>query len=494
MRDTNYSRSILICCLLGVAVLAVVLGYRAVDVRAARPSSSMAAPRSSEPLARLGVVGHASASTAGANQGVVVVSSSYFPAGSFLYLVGEVRNDASTNVNAVVVTATYLDSVANVLGSSSANSEHQVLIPGQISPFLIFDAYPTGLVTYTLAVTASLTSAVPVGPLSVLGVRDLTIAGGGLALVGELQNTQPVTVTNAKVIVTLYDALGKVINAQSAYVYNSLLIPGQKSPFSVVFDAGPTSYGARAIGTDTRQSNAIPPDLHSIHAAHHVDGQGALHWTGQVENRGHTEARLVKAMVTLYDDAGGVVNVGASFTSPSTIGPGEAADFDIVVAGDLTGWTSYALYPPEDGTPTTTPTPTATRTPTATATVGPPGDLWMTGHVYDAAVGPTPGISGAVVSVLVCVPHAPFSTHSGVDGYYELLLPAGYLNQCANVTLLAGAAGYHSFEQTVTVAELRAQPQRDFALVVLPTATPTSTPGPRLYLYLPLVLRNHTRR
>jgi hypothetical protein len=483
----------------------------------------MGASPSAEPLAGLGVDGLTSPSAADAAEGVVIVSSSYFRSGDFLYLVGEVRNDTSTNVNAVEVTATYFDNVDNVLGAASANSEHQILIPGQISPFIIFDAYPTGLVSYTLAVGASPTEAVPVPPLSVLSIRQMAIASDGLALVGELQNTQAITVANTKLIVTLYDAVGKVINAQSDYVFNSLLVPGQKSPFRVILDAGPTIYAGRAIGTDTRQSAAIPPDLHSVNVAHHLDGQGALHWTGKVQNRGRTEARIVKAMVTLYNDAGEVANVGVSSTEPSTIGPGEEAAFDIVVAEDFAGWTAYSLYPPEDAapTPTTTPTPTATQTPaptstptaTPTATVGPPGDLWMTGHVYDAATGPTPGISGAAVAALMCVPRS-FETHSGSDGYYELLLPADYLNQCTNVNLLAVAAGYQSLIQLVTVADLRAQPQRDFPLVALqaltptatptptvgptstvrPTSTPTATSGPRLRVYLPLVLRRLARR
>jgi hypothetical protein len=520
MRLTNRLCRVLTGCLLVAAVLAALFCYRAVKVRAAPMHNVVIAPSSVQPRAGPGMDGRTARSAAEA-EGVVIVSSSYFRDGDFLYLVGEVRNDTATNVNSVIVEATYLDELNNVLGSASASSEHQALIPGQISPFLIFGAYPTGLFTYTLTVSASPTEAVPVPPLSVLSMRELPVAPHGLSLVGEVSNTLAITVTNAKLIVTLYDALGQVINVQSDYVLNNLLVPGFKSPFRVILNVGPTSYAARAIGTDVRRSAEVPPDLHSVNVTRHLDGLGALHWTGKVENRGYTEARLVRAMVTLYNDAGGVVNVGASSTNPSTISAGDDAAFDIVVAEDFAGWTSYWLYPPEDAvpTPTTTPTPTATRTatPTATATPtrtpaatatpteGPPGDLWMTGHVYDAVVGPTPGITGAAVAVLMCTPRS-FETHSGDDGYYELLLPADYLNQCTSVTMLAVAAGYESIVQAVTVAELRAQPTRDFALVPLqgltptPTitsiipGTPTPTPGPRVRVYLPLVSRRHLRR
>jgi hypothetical protein len=484
---------------------------------------------------------------------VVGVSSSYVQEGDSLYLVGEVRNDTSTNVNHVLVTTTYFDDGDNVLGSASANSEHQILVPGQVSPFLILDAYPTGLVTYTLAILASPTESEPLPALSIPSIRELPLAAAGVSMVGEVHNTLPLSITNAKLIVTLYDEAGKVINVQSDYVFNNLLVPGQKSPFRLVFDAGPTSYFSRDISTDARQTTAISPDLHSVDVARYLDGLGALHWTGRVENRGSTEARLVEAMVTLYDDAEGVVNVGVSSTDPSTIAPGGEANFDIAVPENFAGWTHYALYPPEDATPTATTTasptstPTPTRTPTATATgtapptdtppptpsptasptatVGPPGDVLMTGHVYDAAVGPAQGIGGAAVAVLMCVSRS-FETHTASDGFYRLELVADYLNQCTEVTMLAVAAGYQSIVQLVTVADLRAQPQRDFALVssltpmptatatpttrptytmratstITPTRTATLTPTltatsrPRLHVYLPLVARRYARR
>ncbi len=502
MRFTNHSRAVLMCYLLAMASLCVLLLYHAVAVGAAPTSAP--APR-----------GRTSGDAVDAAAGLVIVSSSHFQEGNFLYLVGEVRNDTETSVTAVTVTATYFDSADNVLGSASAGTEHEILIAGQISPFMIFDAYPAGLASYTLAVQASPTTEVPVAPLSVLSMRELPNASGDLTLVGELQNTQAVTITNTKLIVTLYGAGGSVMNVQSDYAFNSLLVPGQKSPFRVILDAGPTGYEGLAISTDTRMSTAPPPDLHSVDVAYQVDGQEVLHWTGRVENRGHDEARLVKAMVTLYDGAGNVLNVGVSYADPSTIPAGGSAGFDISVPEDYAGWTCYSLYPPDGfvcqptptptSTPTATPTssPTATSTPTVTqtptpipSTTGtptptgtPPGDLWMTGHVYDVAVGPAAGIAGAVVSVQMCVPTV-FGANSGADGYYEVLLPAQYLNQCDNVHLRAVADGYHPFGTIVTVAGLRAQPQRDFALGALPTATP----GPRTGVYLPLVARNLQRR
>lgn len=121
-------------------------------------------------------------------------------------------------------------------------------------------------------------------------------------------------------------------------------------------------------------------------------------------------------------------------------------------------------------------------TPTPTATATPPGDLWLTGSVYDALLGPTHAISDAVVAVQMCVPQR-FETTSVADGSFSLLLPGMYLNQCVEVTLEAQADRYQPFLLQLTVAELRDHPERDLALNPLsitsetPTATATSLPS-----------------
>ena len=81
--------------------------------------------------------------------------------------------------------------------------------------------------------------------------------------------------------------------------------------------------------------------------------------------------------------------------------------------------------------PTATATATVTTTPTLTAT--PPGNLTLSGRVYDVVIGPTQPISGAIVSVTSCFPRT-FSATSGAEGLYSLFMPAEYLN-CVQVTL-----------------------------------------------------------
>lgn len=162
-------------------------------------------------------------------------------------------------------------------------------------------------------------------------------------------------------------------------------------------------------------------------------------------------------------------------------------------------------------TPVTSPTatrPTPTRTPTdggptPTATPTPPvgADIVMTGIVVDAAS--FAPIVGATVAIDVCVPRQPFQGTTAADGRYRVVLPASYADACVEVAIEARAVGYTTHRNTVRVADLRAMPQRDFALVSTgtvepgsatptPTATGTATvptPVPTPRIFLPLVQR-----
>ncbi len=132
-----------------------------------------------------------------------------------------------------------------------------------------------------------------------------------------------------------------------------------------------------------------------------------------------------------------------------------------------------------------------TATPTATAAPG--GDVTVTGLVYDARQGTTRPLAGATVAIGVCVPHQPFQSTSGLDGRYAVLLPADYANACAAVTLSARAVGYAPYERSIAVADLRANPARDIALVPVDAATPSATPtgSPRYHTFLPTLARHH---
>ena len=145
------------------------------------------------------------------------------------------------------------------------------------------------------------------------------------------------------------------------------------------------------------------------------------------------------------------------------------------------------------GTSTHTATATATETPTntPTSTATPPGDLVLSGRVYDAQGGESQPVAGANVAVAMCQPRT-FSTHTWSDGTYSLGLPGLYLNACVTVTFEVTATGYETWRQEVLVSDLRAAPVRDVGLIPLPTPTATETPqatATPFRVFLPALLR-----
>ena len=121
--------------------------------------------------------------------------------------------------------------------------------------------------------------------------------------------------------------------------------------------------------------------------------------------------------------------------------------------------------------------------PAPTATVA-PGDLMLRGVVYAVPATPTASataegtpIAGARVAAILCVPRS-YVAFTDADGRYELLIPAAYASACTELTLGVSADGYATQQQTFLLADLWAQPVRDWTLTPLPPS-----------LWFPVVLR-----
>ena len=142
---------------------------------------------------------------------------------------------------------------------------------------------------------------------------------------------------------------------------------------------------------------------------------------------------------------------------------------------------AHSVYLPVilDNAEQVSPDPTATLTPSPTLTLAPtiPVDLVLSGKVYDASLGPSAPVGGAMVSVLMCVPRR-YYTASAADGNYTLPLPNDYLNACSEITLEVWATGYQNPMTVISVEALRANPVRDLALMpVTPAGTTTARPS-----------------
>jgi hypothetical protein len=110
--------------------------------------------------------------------------------------------------------------------------------------------------------------------------------------------------------------------------------------------------------------------------------------------------------------------------------------------------------------------------PTATPTIAAPGDLELTGLVYDASLGPTQGIAGALVAAQSCLGGRVYAVEANAQGRYALRIPADYVNPCTELVLQVSAAGFVTYQRPLPVTALRALPVRDFGLAPVPTVPP----------------------
>jgi hypothetical protein len=86
----------------------------------------------------------------------------------------------------------------------------------------------------------------------------------------------------------------------------------------------------------------IPPRILS-HSTY-VDSTGNLHIVGEVINESFQSLRFVQIIATFYDSNNSVIGTDFTFTSPSTIPPGQRAPFDIIVSDGSIPTSLLAYY------------------------------------------------------------------------------------------------------------------------------------------------------
>jgi hypothetical protein len=166
---------------------------------------------------------------------VAVVSSNAFVpyAGSTsLYIVGEVTNNAASNVRFVRVTANLRDAGGGIVASSWSYIYIGILTPGMLSPFLIIFSNTPAWATYDLTLTWSTTT----NSLYALELRDLVASFDGSEayhIRGSVKNQHAVQRTSVKLFLTMYDSQDHVIGVAKADASPSTLQPGQVIPFDI---------------------------------------------------------------------------------------------------------------------------------------------------------------------------------------------------------------------------------------------------------------------
>ena len=106
--------------------------------------------------------------------------------------------------------------------------------------------------------------------------------------------------------------------------------PQQQQPFAQPYPppASP-SYTIPYNPSFTQPTEVLPRILSDNN---YVDSIGTLHIVGEVINESYQPARYIRITATFYDANNSVIGTDFTFTSPSTLQPGQRAPFDLTIS------------------------------------------------------------------------------------------------------------------------------------------------------------------
>jgi hypothetical protein len=198
-------------------------------------------------------------------------------------------------------------------------------------------AYATGATPVPTRVALVVTPApTPLPPdtviLGLLSASDhLDEVDGSLIIAGEVRNDSNLDVGATEVVAVFYDADGQKVREVGGVASLRLLPPGARSPFviQVPNPVPDTHYSLRATGRPDGSADDSS-QLRVVSTRRYEDEAGFYHVAGVIENAGPQVVEQARAVVVLYDRAGGVVNVGFAYPRPASLERGDRADFDVV--------------------------------------------------------------------------------------------------------------------------------------------------------------------
>ena len=169
-----------------------------------------------------------------------------------------------------------------------------------------------------------------------------------LYVVGELENTGDVATQFTKVNATFYNSENQVIASRVGYSTLDVLLPGRKSPFTVMLldEDGALDVNNYTVSVSwSAYEQEKPIGLEILSSADAVDFLDCLHVTGEIKNIGTQDATSVMVVATFYDSTGTVVGRTWENAEPSDLAPNQTGTFDVelIYAEQIEKVATYSL-------------------------------------------------------------------------------------------------------------------------------------------------------
>jgi hypothetical protein len=156
------------------------------------------------------------------------------------YVVGEIENSGSKNVDNTKLFATFYDEHGTVIGADftyGSTSGLEILVAGQKSPFTLNNYGRKGITdqikSYSLSVEGSITAKEPYREFEVLNVSSNINILGDYELSGEVRNVGETDATFVKVLAIFHDSNGDLVDSGFGFTDPTDLAAGQTGTFLI---------------------------------------------------------------------------------------------------------------------------------------------------------------------------------------------------------------------------------------------------------------------
>lgn len=177
-------------------------------------------------------------------------------------------------------------------------------------------------------------------------------------VVGEVKNTGDVWLQYVRVAATFKDQAGTVVDTSFTYTLLDRLPSGIASGFDLFeFDVGKSAnIRSYALALEFQEAQPLTTALEIMNTSSSKNSLGWLQIVGEVKNNGDTISEYTKVVATFYGADGKVVDVGFTYTDPTTVQPHGQQGFKVTListtrSNTATTWsldtqsTQYASIP-----------------------------------------------------------------------------------------------------------------------------------------------------
>ena len=164
--------------------------------------------------------------------------------------------------------------------------------------------------------------------------NDQTYIGndGVLHIVGEIENNSKTPLNKIKIIATLTDENGNVLDKIDGNVMSNILMPGMKTGFDIfTFERIEVKMIKYDLELDYKMAEPKNQVIDIVSSELTRDKMNNVVISGTLENNGEITANMINVVATLYDRNGNVLTVSKIQTQPDFLRAGESSHFVVPI-------------------------------------------------------------------------------------------------------------------------------------------------------------------